>query len=384
MSEGWIETARAIGRGEMQAPPSWQVLEGHSPPLVDAESIRGVVAILVAALAWAGSIFRDMVVDDWADPLRLFMRFVALAMTVRALLLGRELIVRAWVWMRARGSILVLAPEGLWGRVLREEIIAPKGDILAAVERGTWQARSAGRRFSPVYVVRVGGAPTHLELPPIFDATAGVLAERLMRWLGAPVLPETPRFPEAAALASKVYEDAARGIRDPRTMVIKHGKGWLRRGPWATFLLGLAMLEMLVRTFEIRSDPMSVGVLGSVALVLTLVPWVWIGSTRRSIAPRLGLAMVLTPAELLMRVKGGVLRVHWTKLQRLSIDVRGRLSLIEGWALHRTLVIKRKDGTPIHYDEAYLGIPAEVALTLCDAYASGRIATDDLISSEPS
>ena len=50
-----------------------------------------------------------------------------------------------------------------------------------------------------------------------------------------------------------------------------------------------------------------------------------------------------------------------------------KFSVIEGWAMHRALVIKRKDGAPITYDEAFLGVPAEVALTLCDAYASGAL-----------
>jgi hypothetical protein len=385
MTERWIETARGLSASHAQTPPGWQVLESHRPPLIDAESVRGIVAALVAVLAWAGSAFRAMVADTPTDPLSLFMRFVAFAMTVRALLLGRELVKRCSVWMRAPGSVLVLAPEGLWGRVLGHEIVASRDDILGVVEHGTWQARSAGRRFSPVYVVLMSGAPTHLELPPIFDATPGVLAERLMRWAGAPELPETPHFPEPAALASKVYEDAARGIRDPRTIVVKHGKGWLRSGPWATVLLALAILESFVRAVDITSDPMSAAVAGSIALVMVLVPWVWIWTTQRAISPRLGLAMVLTPAELLMRVKGGVLRVQWSKLQRLSIDVRGRLSPIEGWALHRTLVIKRKDGAPIFYDEVYLGVPAEVALTLCDAYASGRFSeASEITSSEPS
>ncbi len=385
MSDGWIETARSIGHGQAHVPPGFQLLEGQRPPLIDAESIRGVVAILVAVLAWAGSAFRNMVADSPTDPLSLFMRFVAFAMTARALLLGREIVTRCAVWLHARNSVLVLSPEGLWGRVLGHEVVAAREDVLGVVERGTWQTRNAGRRFNPVYVVLTSGAPTHLELPPIFDATPGVLAERLMRWLGAPVLPETPHFPEPAALASKVYEDAARGIRDPRTTVIQHGQGWMRRGPWATVLLALAILESFVRTGELTADPMNAAVAGCIALVLVLVPMGWIWSTRRAISPRLGLAMVLTPAELLMRVKGGVLRVHWSKLQRLSIDVRGRLSPLEGWALHRTLVLKRKDGAPILYDEAYLGAPAEVALTLCDAYASGRFSeAGEITSSAPS
>lgn len=381
MSEPWIETAREVARGRREAPAGWQVLAGERPTLIDAESIRAILALFVAVLAWTGAIFRELVAGTPIDPLGLFMRLVALAMTVRAVLLGRDVAARVSVWARARASTLILAPEGLWARLPEGEVAADRDEIAGVAERGTWQARSAGRRYSPVYVVLTSPMRTHLELPPIFDATPGVLAERLMRWRGATPLPEEPRFPEPAALASKVYDDAARGVRDPGTIVIRHGDGWMRRGPWATVLLGVAILEGFARAPAAQQEALGAPFVGAAALALVLVPLIWLFTTRRSIAPRLGLAMVLTPAELLMRAKGGVLRVRWPSLQRLSIDVRGRLSVIEGWALHRALVIKRKDGAPITYDEAFLGVPAEVALTLCDAYASGALLPREAASS---
>jgi len=39
----------------------------------------------------------------------------------------------------------------------------------------------------------------------------------------------------------------------------------------------------------------------------------------------------------------------------------------------KTLVLKRKDDTPIRYDEAYLGVPVEVAQVLIDAYRRGEL-----------
>ncbi|MDQ3031099.1 MAG: hypothetical protein M3Y87_01685, partial [Myxococcota bacterium] len=384
VSEGWIALARDVARGKREAPPGWQVLAGERPPLIDDESVRAVVAMFVAVLAWAGAVFREQVTGTPIDPFALFMRLVALAMTVRALLLGREIAARVAVWARARGCTLVLAPEGLWARLPQGEVSAERDEIVGITERGTWQTRRAGRRYSPVYVVLASPMQTHLELPPIFDATAGVLAERLMRWRGAPALPEEPRFPDPAPLASKVYEDAARGVRDATTVVIRHGEGWMRRGPWATVLLGVAILEGFARASSEEQDALGAPVVGAAGIALVMVPMIWIFVTRRSIAPRMGVAMVLTSAELLMRAKGGVLRVRWPNLQRLSIDVRGRPSAIEGWAIQRALVIKRKDGAPITYDEAYLGVPAEVALTLCDAYASGALLPPAEIAGNPS
>lgn len=382
MSDGWLATAREVAKGKREAPAGWQVLAGERPPLIDDESVRALVAVLVAVLAWTGAAFRELVTGTPIDPLALFMRLLALAMTLRAALLGRGIVTRLALWARARECTLVLAPEGLWARLPGGEVSAERDEIVGVTERGTWQTRRAGRRYSPVYVVVASPMQTHVELPPIFDATPGVLAERLMRWRGAAPLPEEPRFPDPAPLASKVYEDAARGVRDASTVVIRHGDGWMRRGPWATVLLGIAVLEGFARASAEEQQALGAPVVGAAGIALVMVPMAWIFMTRRSIAPRLGVAMVLTSAELLLRAKGGVLRVRWPSLQRLSIDVRGRLSAIEGWALQRALVIKRKDGAPITYDEAYLGVPAEVALTLCDAYASGALLPRDDRSSE--
>ena len=374
----WIDRARELasrttasegGRGA--APEGWTVLRGQRPAILDAEGVRALVAPLVAVLAWTGAVFRELVAGTPIDPLALFMRLLALAMTVRALLLGRALVARLRAWSASSRSALVLAPEGLFARLPEGDVAVEKDEIVAISERGTWQRRASGRRFSPVYVVTLSPLRTHLELPAIFDATPGVLAERLMRWRGAIALPETPVFPEPASLASKVYEDAARGIRAPGTIVIHHGLGWLERGPWATVLLGIAVIEGFVRAEGAVQEAIGPAVIVAGVVALAMVPLVWVWAQRRSMAPQLGMAMVLTAAELLMRTRGGVLRVAWPKLQRLSIDVRGRVSIVQGWAMHRALVIKRKDGLPITYDEAFLGVPAEVAMELCEAYARG-------------
>jgi len=43
----------------------------------------------------------------------------------------------------------------------------------------------------------------------------------------------------------------------------------------------------------------------------------------------------------------------------------------------KTLVLKRKDEPPIRYDEAFLGVPAEVAQALLDAYRTGALPRRD-------
>lgn len=382
VTEGWIETARAVAQGRIDPPPGWDVLRGVRPAVLDEQGVRGLVAPLVAAIAWTGAVLREVIASSPFDPLALSMRVLAWAMTVRALLLASALFERLAAWATASRSALVMAPQGLLASLGGREHTADRQDIVAVAERGAWQTRSAGRRFNPVYVVLASPSCTHLELPPIFEETPGVLAERLMRWRGPIEAREPPVRSGPARLPSEVYDDAARGIREPSTVVVRHGLGWLRRGPWASALLGVAIADGVLR------DPSEARVTGSLlvlAVAAFLVPAAWIWAQRRSMAPQRGLAMVLTAEALWMRTRAGVLRVPWTDIRRTSIETRGRLSVVEGWAVHRALRIERKRGPSIDYDEAYLGIPAEVALELIEAHARGADQSrGGLTSSAPS
>jgi hypothetical protein len=371
VTESWIAQARAVATGGA-VPPGWQRVKAEPPPLLDADVVRGLIAPLVAAIAWSGAMFRETVVGTPLDPFATLLRLLALATTVRALLLGRELVARIKLWLAARRCVLVLGPGGLWARLPEGEVVAERRDIVAISTPSAFeQGGVSGFRTSPVYVVLASPLRTHVTLPPIFDVTPGALAERLMRWRGAMAPDPRPAFPPPAPLASRVYDDAARGIRDLGTLAIAHGAGWLRRAPWATVLLGVAIVEGFARAAPATRASVGIPTIAAALVALGLVPSVWVWLQWRDIAPRLGLAMVLTPAELLLRLRGGVLRVPWDRVGRLWIAARGRFSPLEGWAIHRALVIERRGDLPIRYDEAYLGVPVEVALGLCEAYASG-------------
>ena len=107
------------------------------------------------------------------------------------------------------------------------------------------------------------------------------------------------------------------------------------------------------------------------ALCLLLVPVLWIVLTRRSMAARKGIALVLAPAELLLRTPSGVLRVPYADIARLEVKSHTVWSLLEGAGQTRSLLIHRKEEGSINYAEAFLGVPAEVALALCDGYRKG-------------
>jgi hypothetical protein len=113
---------------------------------------------------------------------------------------------------------------------------------------------------------------------------------------------------------------------------------------------------------------MEIFALGLFAIVAR---WVWM--ERRDIAPQKGLSMVLTPAELLIRVRGGILRTRWPELASASVAEKRAWSVLEGTHEARKLVISRRGASPSTYEEPYLGLPVEVAQILVEAYAAGRL-----------
>jgi hypothetical protein len=370
--DAWIAEARALARGRDRTPAGWEVLRGTFPPVLEGDGVRALLAPLVAGVAWLGAIFREMVAHTAIDPLALLMRLLALGLTTRALLLLAELVRRLVIASRASRSALVLAPEGLFFSDGTSERAIDKDAIVSIVETGAWQTRRTGPRWADVFVVGSSRDALYLTLPPIFEHSPGVLAERLMRWLGPQPYDEDRTFPAPAALASKVYDDAARGITDDGTLVVPHGAGWARRGPYATILLALVMIEGLAR-LDVGLPAELVPLAGGAVLVALVFPLGWWWMTRREIAVRKGIALVLTPAELLLRTRTGVHRARWNKLQRVSIDARRAFSVLDGFHEAKALVLKRKDEPPIRYDEAFLGLPAEVAQVLLDGYRTGQL-----------
>ena len=227
-------------------------------------------------------------------------------------------------------------------------------------------------------------------LPPVFERTPGVLAERLMRWLGPP--PEANESdaepsddaapqPSAAAsaeagphpLATELWERVARGERPTGVTAIPHGSGWLQRGPYASMLLGLAVLEGYLRLPTATRERIDATVPLVLVGALVIVPVGWLLLTRSQLKVRRGLAGILTPTEFLLRTRAGVLRVAWPVVQRADIESRAAWSLLLGAHEARSLAIRRKAALPLQYQESFVGVPLEVLAALCDAYRRSRI-----------
>ncbi|HKP60561.1 MAG TPA: hypothetical protein VJV78_27730, partial [Polyangiales bacterium] len=156
---------------------------------------------------------------------------------------------------------------------------------------------------------------------------------------------------------------------------IPHGSAWLRRGPYASLLLGVAVLEGFMRLPDEARLRLGAEVPLLLLAALVVVPLGWLFMTRVQLAPRRGLAAILTPAELLLRTRAGVMRVAWPLVVQVGIDSRASWSLLLGAHESRWLTLRRKNAPELRFQESFCGVPLEVLNSLCDAYRKARIAS---------
>ena len=351
-----------------------EVYRGHFPPIFDLRGLADAALPVIAGLLFWAVAVRDETAEA-TDAAALILTVLALLAAAQGVVGGVRLVGRFRVAAKARHMRLSLdeerlVVEGLGGPDGRVAI--DRGDILAIRERGHWGGRGGRRRYSEVYVITSPEAGrTHLTLPPVFAESPGQLAEALMRWRGPVQGPADYAPPDPSRLASRVYDDAARGKTPDGGVVIRHGRGWLGRGPYVTALLGLALILRWL-----RFDPETAALIGpeavlSIAFGAIIMPIGWVVLSMREVRPRKGLALVITPAEVLIRTRHGVLRATFRNLEAPRIDERPAWSALFGLYTDRTLVIARKGQPPIRYEEAFLGAPAEVAAALMEAMKRG-------------
>lgn len=344
-------------------------LKGHRPPLLRGEGWRGVVYPLAAlALAWL-AFDRESAMKAALDPMALGLRAVAIALALRS-----------------------LPAMAALGRRLKLAMTAGRHELRLSDDALVWTSPEGERRLAREAIVRVHVGDGHLRLPrvwlvhrpeagraltglpPIFDESEEALAERIQRWRGLVEPPETVDYPKPAREGSRVYDAAAEGTVGEGMAVIRHGLGWLRRMPFAAVLAAAVFLDGAFRT-----PALDLGYLGLLPIVGVVVcasvPLGWIVIALRHVRPRRGLALVATPAEILMRTREGILRASWAHLEGITIDAEPALTVLEGWTRRRRVILKRDgDRHPIRYDEAFLGAPADAVVVLLESYRSGLLA----------
>lgn len=372
MTDGeWVARAETALRSRVSS-DDVEVLLGTAPPLFDATVVSAITSAIVAGACVALLMHRDAAGAS-IDPIGLFLIVVALVLTVRTLLLGNEIATRLIVASARKQYAMAIAAEGILYRSESGDIAIPREDVLDVVEPGDWRGR-AGRRYSDVFIVtRPSLGRVHVVVPPVFEATAGAFAEKLMRWRG-PIesLPEQDARAEEL-LRSRLFDEVANGARPEGVTVIRHGRAWLKKGPFATVLVGMAVLIAYARLPAAVREQLGVTTPAIVIACLLVVPFLWAILIRREIRPRKGIALVFTRQALLMRARSGVLQIPYRDIVRTAVESKNAWSLLEGYHGTKRLLLARKQGGDVRYDEAYLGIPVEVAHSLVDAFRKRRV-----------
>jgi hypothetical protein len=125
-------------------------------------------------------------------------------------------------------------------------------------------------------------------------------------------------------------------------------------------------LDALWSAGPLRARIVSPALLSCVLALALLAGWfVWMGRRR---ATRLGIAMLITPEELLVRGRGGVLGVPWSQLQAAQVAARMVWSPFVGSFSVRTLLITTTHGELLSFDAGFLGVPPEVLAAVLESY----------------
>jgi len=146
----WIRQAREAARAG-QSTDAVEVVRGRRPPALDADGSRMALAPMLAAIAWAGAVFREAVSGSPIDPVALLLRAIALGFTVRAALGARKLWRRGRLWLEAPRHHLAIAEDGILWHGPEGEIAIARDDVLSVAERGDWRrSRPSAGQPSPV------------------------------------------------------------------------------------------------------------------------------------------------------------------------------------------------------------------------------------------
>lgn len=335
-----------------------ETLRGRAPSLF---AIRGpgharsfaqaLVLLTLAAVLAGAAVLRELALVNPLDPLAMALRLLTAAALLRGIVSVVDLV-------RARRRVRLASAQKL---ELADEVLrwtAP-GGTREIPRAAIWNVCETDTGVRLIVQPKQGDAI--VEIPPIFDASPALLATKIRRWRGSVHVPGA----EVVRLASKAYDAAAAGEVPENTAVLRHGWGWFRRAPFLALLFALVFLDGTLRL----PPGTSLGLLPMAGLIAcAFVPLAWLWSAVRDISPRKGLAMVVTPAEVIMRTRGGVLRATFRRIDDVTIESAPTWSLLDGSKPHRKLTIMRRNDTPIRYDEAYLGVSAEVAKALLDAF----------------
>lgn len=363
-AESWDAALRRAARGG--SAPGVEALHGARPGLLNAESAACLTSLILAGFVCAAALFRARLAAGQLDLIASALRVVAVAFVLRALIALAGWLTHLFRDGAAARSCLVLGGDGLLLRLDEREESVRRDEVLDVVAPEPLPTRTLAPRPLPVLLVLTprAGRPRVLAVPPYFAQTSDILLARLRRWLGTPAAAlnlEGAPSPDDAPEAH--YARAAAGQLDEGDVVVPEGRGYLLRAPWAA-LLGLWFAGDMYLSAGRGRGLIATPVLGAAALsLLAIVGWfAWLRRRQKS---RLGIGMLLTPAELLLRGPQGVVAVPWLQLAQAEVQVSARWSPFAGTYAARLLTLSTHGGEHMQFDASFLATPVEAIAVLC-------------------
>lgn len=351
-----------------------EVIRGTRPALLDVQAAKALSAPFLAAFMIAAAVLRMQIATTSLDLLTLLLRTAAFAFSLRALILLVRFGMRLAKDVKAPEHRLAFSRDGLlWQRPEGTRFI-PRGHVVALCVPEAKSSRLLSESYLPLLLVkRPNGQGLYESLPPYFAASSDILAARLSRALGLDTEAEAFPPPPPHDAAQERYMRAVDGKAGPGETVVPEGRGYRLRGPYGVLLGVVFAVDALITATSHRAQLLQPVLLSCILALVLPGAWLFVMSRRASV--RLGIAMLLTPEELIVRGKQGVVSVPWNQLGDVTLKLREMWSPFVGGYTVKTLLITTHEGAFMSFDGGFLGVPPEVVLELCAAYRKGKIGT---------
>lgn len=345
---------------------SEHLIDSRAPSALDLVDSRVLVSAMVGLVMVALVQLNAARHVGVLDALDLALRMVALGSLARLAFAVGELSVKHARARRASRRSIALLDEHL--------VLFDGGDATSdrIVRRDEVVGAYGGRRLDGsaelwLFVARAG-VPSALSADVVTAADPAVLATRIQRWRGRAPTVNNDKYPDATRTPDKELDRIARGELGVGECAIPLSYRWLARGPYAAAAFVLVLGE---RAMHLPSGARLAAPVLGLSLACVALPLAWLAIQLRAARPKRGVAVTLTPAELLLREAAGIHRAPFGDVSGLSIRSRRTWTLMGGVSNERVLVVERASNTDLTFDERAMRISAPALAALLEAYGEG-------------
>ncbi|MBK8409833.1 MAG: hypothetical protein IPL19_17865 [Sandaracinaceae bacterium] len=202
------------------------------------------------------------------------------------------------------------------------------------------------------------------------NARSGALGEPALSPVPAPSAESDVHGPVRSSPAELFDLYLAAPAAFPAAYALPAGRAWLMSGPYAGVVFAL-VLGVHALAVPLLRTPLTLLLLPVACAPLAL--WWWRGrATRRA---RGGVALLLTPTQLIVRDAVGARSAPWSEVQAVRTESQPAWDMLRGARRAPLLVISRRGTPSLRLREDELGVAVPRALLRVEAYRSAVGAT---------